>query len=336
MDSRVVASVAAILALMAAAVPATSEPVTVSAKSTGFMRLAPLAKRFGKLIWRGGVEISSNDERFGGFSGLEISGDGSRIVAVSDQGWWLSLTLVYKDGFLAGVEDGDIAPIRNQAGKRAKKKSKRDSESVAAWDGRKLDGDLVLAFERKVSIRRYAWGRYGGRARPRRLVFPKAIDNARGNKEVETIVRFWEGPARGKLLAVSEENRDKHGNIRAWLWRGADQRELRFAAFEDYAITDMAMVLGGRQLISIERSFGAGRLPGMAVRRFEVDDLGRPGPIKGELLFSGRQPFYLIDNMEGIAVHRTEKGETRATVISDDNYNRSIQRTVLFQFAIAD
>ena len=53
----------------------------------------------------------------------------------------------------------------------------------------------------------------------------------------------------------------------------------------------------------------------------------------GELLFAGRQPFYQIDNMEGIAVH-TAGDELRITVLSDDNYNRDVQRTVMFQFAL--
>ena len=40
-----------------------------------------------------------------------------------------------------------------------------------------------------------------------------------------------------------------------------------------------------------------------------------------------------IDNMEGIAVHKDERG-TVVTIISDDNFNRSIQDTVMFQFRL--
>jgi hypothetical protein len=40
-----------------------------------------------------------------------------------------------------------------------------------------------------------------------------------------------------------------------------------------------------------------------------------------------------IDNMEGIAAHRSASGETILTLISDDNYS-SLQRTLLMQFAI--
>jgi hypothetical protein len=40
-----------------------------------------------------------------------------------------------------------------------------------------------------------------------------------------------------------------------------------------------------------------------------------------------------IDNMEGIDVHRTARGETVLTLVSDDNFS-SIQRTVLLQFTL--
>src|SRR4030095_6964263 len=42
------------------------------------------------LYWRGGSKLASRDPRFGGLSGLALSGDGNRLLAVSDEGWWLT------------------------------------------------------------------------------------------------------------------------------------------------------------------------------------------------------------------------------------------------------
>jgi hypothetical protein len=42
---------------------------------------------------------------------------------------------------------------------------------------------------------------------------------------------------------------------------------------------------------------------------------------------------YAIDNMEGMAVHRTSSGEMIITLVSDDNFS-FIQRNLLLQFAI--
>ena len=38
--------------------------------------------------------------------------------------------------------------------------------------------------------------------------------------------------------------------------------------------------------------------------------------------------------MEGLAVHTGSQGETLLTLISDDNFNSLLQRTVLLQFAL--
>jgi hypothetical protein len=54
--------------------------------------------------------------------------------------------------------------------------------------------------------------------------------------------------------------------------------------------------------------------------------------ITPELLFEGRVPFYAIDNMEGIAACRRD-GETRITIISDNNFNTRLQRSLILQFA---
>ena len=44
----------------------------------------------------------------------------------------------------------------------------------------------------------------------------------------------------------------------------------------------------------------------------------------------------MIDNMEGIAVSKSDDGETRLTLISDDNFRRGTQRTLLLQFALPE
>ena len=42
-----------------------------------------------------------------------------------------------------------------------------------------------------------------------------------------------------------------------------------------------------------------------------------------------------VDNMEGIAAHRSPSGETILTLISDDNFS-ALERTLLMQFAMPD
>jgi hypothetical protein len=43
---------------------------------------------------------------------------------------------------------------------------------------------------------------------------------------------------------------------------------------------------------------------------------------------------YEIDNMESVAAQTNSRGETIITLLSDNNFNSFIQRTILLQFAL--
>jgi hypothetical protein len=85
----------------------------------------------------------------------------------------------------------------------------------------------------------------------------------------------------------------------------------------------------------LERSFN-GLFPGLSLRRIEIAELEPGASVKPVPVFEGQLPRYAIDNMEGLAVHVTASGETRITVMSDDNYNRSLQNTIILQFALKE
>jgi hypothetical protein len=42
---------------------------------------------------------------------------------------------------------------------------------------------------------------------------------------------------------------------------------------------------------------------------------------------------YQIDNLEGLSVNRTSRGDVMLTMVSDDNFSR-LQRTILLQFTL--
>ena len=136
----------------------------------------------------------------------------------------------------------------------------------------------------------------------------------------------------GSIIAISELNLDENGDIRAFVWGGKKAFEFTVKQYEDYAITDLAILPDG-DIITVERSFSGRTLPGMAVRRIHTDDIVAGGAVSPSLIFSGRMPFYRIDNMEGIAVSEIN-GETRITIVSDNNYRPEFQRTLLLQFAL--
>lgn len=69
------------------------------------------------------------------------------------------------------------------------------------------------------------------------------------------------------------------------------------------------------------------------LRLIRRDELKAGARIEGEMLFDATMNQE-IDNMEGLAVHAGARGEIIVTMISDDNFNHLLQRTVLLQFAI--
>jgi hypothetical protein len=288
---------------------------------------------FGGLEWRGGLELASADERFGGLSSLALSRDGTRLLAVSDLGFWLKADLRYTDDHLSGFENAVMAPILAPDGKPNRSKTRSDAEALAGWEPGKIDGKVIVGFESRTRAGLFDLGRSGFNARFKDLKLPAAIAEGPLNQELEAIGRFVSGPLAGSIVAISELNKDENGDIRAFVW-GGGRKPFGFSVkqFEDYAITDLALLPGG-DILTVERSFSTSTLPGMAIRRIRTADIVANGAVSPGLVFSGRLPFYRIDNMEGIAVSE-RNGETRITVVSDNNYRPEFQRTLLLQFAL--
>jgi hypothetical protein len=196
----------------------------------------------------------------------------------------------------------------------------------------RIDGKVIVGFESRARAGLYDLGKDGFKARFKDLKLPKAVAKGPSNQELEAIGRFASGPLAGSMLAISELNKDENGDIRAWIWGGKKAFSFSIKQYEDYAITDLAILPDG-DVLTVERSFSATSLPGMAVRRIKTEDIVADGAVAPTLIFSGRMPFYRIDNMEGIAVSKLN-GETRVTIISDNNYRPQFQRTLLLQFAL--
>jgi hypothetical protein len=251
---------------------------------------------------------------------------------VSDDGWWLKAKVTYREDRLAGVSEAVLQPLLDRRGRRAKSKRNRDAEALTVAPAGDIDGLAFVGFEMRPHIERFDLGRKGLAATPVRVSTPAVIAKGPYNRQLEALGMLSSGPWKGALIALSEKNLDKAGNIRGWILEGEKSHGFAVKRFEDYDVTDLAILPGGG-VLTLERSYVPGGLPGMAIRHFPASSLKPGNVIAPDLLFAGRQPFYLIDNMEGIAVHQLND-ELRITVISDDNYNRGVQHTLLLQFAL--
>ncbi len=307
-------------------------PVEVESGSVSFAPFLPGIVRFDQLEWRGGIVVSSDDDRFGGYSGLVMSDDGSRLVAVSDRGWWFTADVAYEDDRLISIGNAKTARLLAPGGQVISNNHARDAEGLAFYDGNGLKGWLLVALERRERILLYNFGRYGFRARPKTIPLPRAAKQAKFNQELEAVGRFGAGTAlAGTIIALSERFLDDDGNIRGWLIGGRRAGSFSVRRSADFDITDLAILPGGDVLI-LERRFSAVTLAGMRIRRIAHGDIKRGATVDAEILLEANQPLKSIDNMEGLAIHRSPSGELRLSIISDDNFN-PLQRTLLLQFA---
>ena len=152
-------------------------------------------REIGMLRYRGGLALSDRDPDFGGLSGIEISADGLRFVAISDKGAVVAGILDYDDaGDLTGARDISVMPLLDIDGTRVKG-NRRDSEGLALLP----DGRWAVSFERWHRVELYAPNPAGPVTPPLpKLPRPPGVQSAEGNSGLEALTALPDG----RLLVV--------------------------------------------------------------------------------------------------------------------------------------
>lgn len=291
----------------------------------------PDRRKFGKLVWRGGLVLTSKSPHFGGLSGIALARDGRRLFAVTDRGAWLSARLAYDGRDLRRLENVRMGALLSRKGRKLKKKSKADAEAIDLLPGKGARRTALIAFERRHRVGLFPVSAKGVGAPIKFLPLPPAIKTSKKNKGMEAAVFLTKGWLRGSVLAFAERNLDKAGNLRGWLIGGRRPGELSLKRRKGFDITDAAELPGG-DVVVLERRFRLAEGVKMRLRRIRAKDI-RPGALlDGEILLEADGRLQ-IDNMEGLAVHKSRRGETVLTLISDDNF-QFLQRTLLMQFTL--
>lgn len=304
-------------------------PVSIAARPIASFEPGNATKtRFGQLVFRGGLQLSGSHPRFGGFSGLWRSPDGARIIAITDNGFWLTGKFARNAlGKLAGLDEAELAPILGASGKPLHRSRYYDTELLAM-----AGGTAFIGVERTHDILRFDFARHGVEARAQLVTAPPAAKRQPSNRGFEALGVLPAGhPLAGALIAISERSGREDEPTAGFIVGGRQPGTLQVVRRDGYDITDLAFLPGGDMLL-LERWYKPLRGVGMRIRRIAGDTI-RPGAkLDGPLLIEadlGQE----IDNMEGIAVHQ-ENGRTIVTLISDDNFSTFLQRTVLLEFEL--
>jgi hypothetical protein len=299
---------------------------------THFERARSSVTRFGALEFRGGLVLTSSDTAFGGLSGLVVAPDGGRILSISDEGAWLAAEIVYGDTGPMGLRNAKMGPLQGIGGRVLNRKRDLDAESIALLDGDLINGTALVGFERKHRITRFPI--VNGVLKPPTgsLPLPAEARRMSSNKGFEAVTVLRGGPYKGAVIAFSERLLDKDNRHTGWLWVKGEPKSLHLPDIDGFDLTDAASLADGTLLL-LERRFRWTEGVQMRIRRFAPDTIKPGAVLEGGILISAGMT-YEIDNMEGLAVHRNARGETILTLISDDNFNHFLQRTILLQFAL--
>lgn len=314
------------------------EPVAVNAFLRPLNMFDEQDQKEGRLVYQGILRLESPDVRFGGISGLVVSEDGARFLAVTDDGHWLWGSIAYDErGWLAGVADVRIAPLLDEKGDALDGKSEGDAEGLTAAIANDLSGDVLVSFERDHRVWRYEWGKSGPAAHAISVPVNDDVSRLPENSSLEAVAAH-----NGVVFYAGEQGfedgpKDENGEgLETPLWtaclHSCIEQTFTLALKPPFSLTDMA-VTPGNELLTLERHFSPLSGVRAQLRLLPLDGWTREVPIDGPIIASFG-PGDTLDNMEGASVRKGANGETLVYLVSDDNFNRGVQATLLMLFRV--
>lgn len=286
----------------------------------------PERRDLDRLTYLGGISIEYTDERFGGWSALQLNEDGSRLLAVSDSADWMTAGLTWDDtGAPVAIGGIDIAPILSREGEPLTGEA-ADSETIADLG----NGRYAVSFEREHRINTYDLGNDWsgiGNAQGVAHSAPPGVETLPNNGGLEGLTTL---PG-GELLAAVEYPASETAPRALWLHEGSSWSPLRLAGDAEFGVT--ALHAHGDHVYVLARFWRRGMGNRIRIMRVSLAALG-PDRIAVPELLGTLEAGKSVDNFEGLHVFDRD-GETVLVILSDDNFNDS-QRTLLMAFSLND
>ena len=252
------------------------------------------------------------DDTFGGFSGIEVTPDGSGFTALSDRGSYVRGTFTRQGGMITDVQAGPVTRLADSEGAPLPH-PRNDSEGLAIA----ADGQTYVSFESIHRIRVFPTLDSPSGLLPAHPDF----DAMQRNSSLEALAI---GPD-GALYTLPERSGAVQRPFPVYRYRdGTWDQPFAIPRRGAFLIVGADVGPDGRFYV-LERDFtGFGFRS--RVRRFDMTGGNE------ERLFETRTGTH--DNLEGIAVWQ-DGTHLRLTLIADDNF-RFFQRTEIVEYELTD
>jgi hypothetical protein len=285
------------------------------------------------LIWRGGIEMQSQIDTFGGLSGLGFTGPDARLVFVSDRGNFISGQLLYDEaGRPASLIGVTIAPIQNSKGAELPRAYVRDAEALTVIERNGAPSAIRVGFENLTRVADFELVDGLPQGPAREVNIPKFLSDTRTNETLEAVcVAPPASPIAGSTLLLTEGIIDDDGQHVGYLLGKNDRGPVSYVSGAGTNPTDCAFMPNG-DLLVLERGIALIAFQ-MRLIRIPAADVKPGAHLKGEQLLESIGGD--IDNMEALAVHAGPDGKPRITIASDNNFN-DFERNLLLEFSLPE
>ena len=254
----------------------------------------------------------ATEHGLGGFSGIEVSGDGDSFTAISDRAAIVFGSFRRENGRITGIEAAPPEALRNPA-PRPQDQSPRDSEGLAV----DAAGRIFVSFEGLNRV----WD-YSDRANPKPLPAAYGFAALQSNAGLEALAV----DARGRLHAIPERSGALDRDFPVWRYDGDWKWAFAVPRRDGFQVAGADFGPDGR-LYVLEREFSGFGFRSR-VRRFLPTETALT---EEETVLTSRHRQH--DNLEGIAVWQDDTGAIRLTMVSDDNF-RPFQRTEFVEYRL--
>ncbi len=287
-------------------------------------------KIFGKLEFIGGLEFTSDNAHVGALSGLALIENRSKIVAVTDTGFWFTAKIKRgPNGKPLGFDNAKMAPLLDKNGKPYKHKWNADAESII------IDGDYALiSFERDNRVSKYKLDLENFSSTPENVKLNLDVSLLRPNKGLETILKSpLSSRQQGAIIIISERSFAAKKRIKAAILSGPDKGQFTVKRKGKFDITDGDFLPNG-DLVLLERRFNLADGLGIRLRRIKAGKIKPGATLKGKSLLKV-DVSHQVDNMEGLSITTNDRGEIFFSLISDDNHSL-LQRNLYLEFKLIE